>query len=726
MRWQKAARLAIAVFIVAFAGFVFLALRKTGTAPSRPERLKIDAKAVAQTVGGFHWERRDKSGKVEFSIKSQNHKLYEDGRNLFGNATLDLPDRDGRNITITADEAEATQPADGASGFSTAVVRRNVKLRTSDDLIVTCNEGTYNDKEGMLQVPGPVTFTRGRMTGKGTGATYDRNRDVLWILADAQIAVTPDEKGGGAMQGTAGTAGLARADHYVRLSKAAHVVADNHTIDADDLTAALTPDDQKIQTMQLRGNSRIVGTGANAQSMSAKDIDLTYGPDGRTLQVAKLMEQSAVQLPSEGGARRIGARMIDMTMAADGSTVAQLNATENVQLDLPAQGTMPAKTIKALTLAASGEGNAGLQTATFEGPVDYRETLAARGNQAAVDRHGTSKRLIVHTKPGLGDLQQAEFRGNFKFVDGTKSTAEAPIGLYQVDQDRLDLTPSTTEPGPPPTVTDGQLTVHARTISMSVTTQKLKAETDVRSIMDRKPDAGRGAPGQATQDAKEQTKLPSMLKQDQPVTIRSNRLEYDSAASHAVYSGSARLTQPGGTELQADTIDLDDKSGNLIAHLKVRTKMPLDDVDPKTNQRTSTETIGTSEHFVYDDAKRLATYTSAAPNLAHLVGAQGDVTALQIDLFLKEGQNELERLEADGTVTTIETIRTAKGRHLTYTASDDTYVMVGSPVEVVQKETTSCKRTLAGVWRFQRAIDNITTEGSPQTTTNIPCPGTRD
>ena len=244
---------------------------------------------------------------------------------------------------------------------------------------------------------------------------------------------------------------------------------------------------------------------------------------------------------------------------------------------------MPAKTIKASTLAASGEGDAGLQTATFEGPVDYRETLAARGNQAAVDRHGTAKRLIVHTKPGLGDLQQAEFRGNFKFVDGTKSTAEAPIGLYQVDQDRLDLTPSTTDPGPPPTVTDGQLTVHARTISMAVSTQKLKAETDVRSIMDRKPDAGRGAPGQATQDAKEQTKLPSMLKQDQPVTVRSNRLEYDSAASHAIYSGSARLTQPGGTELQADTIDIDDKSGNLIAHLKVRTKMLIDDVDPKTN-----------------------------------------------------------------------------------------------------------------------------------------------
>src|SRR6478672_2767527 len=512
MRWQKAARFSIAVFIVGFSIVVVLALRKTGPPPAKPERLPIDDKAVVQTQGGADWKRSDKSGKVLFAIRSQEQKVYEDGRNVFVRATLTLPDRDGRTVTITSDEAEATKPPDAGADFSTAVVRGNVKLRTSDDLLVTCNEGTFNDKTGMLEVPGPVTFTRGRMTGTGTGATYDRNRDVLWLLADARITVTADEKGGGALQATAGTAGLARADHYVRLSKTAHVVADNRTIDADDLTATLTPDDQKVQQMQLRGNSRIVGTGPGAQSMSAKDIDLTYGPDGRTLQLAKLMEQSAVQLPSEGGARRIGARMIDMTMAADGSTVAQLNATENVQLDLPAQGPVPAKTIKASTLAASGEGDAGLQTATFEGPVDYRETLAARGNLAAVDRHGTAKRLIVHTKPGLGDLQQAEFRGNFKFVDGTKSTAEAPIGLYQVDQDRLDLTPSTTDPGPPPTVTDGQLTVHARTISMAVSTQKLKAETDVRSIMDRKPDTGRGAPGQATQDAKEQTKLPSMLK----------------------------------------------------------------------------------------------------------------------------------------------------------------------------------------------------------------------
>jgi LPS export ABC transporter protein LptC len=722
MRWQKPARFAIALFILAFAGVVFVSLRQSSQRPTPPETLQFDDKPVAQTIGGFRW-RNDKAGKVAFAIDAETHKIYEDGRNVFGKATLTLPDRDGRTITITSNEAETTGRADGTTDFATAILRGDVKLRTSDNLEVTCNDATYNDKEGMLQVPGPVTFTRGRMSGTGVGATYDRNRDVLWILDQARITVAADPAGGGKLDASAGSAGLARADHYIRLSKAAHLVTDNRTIDADDITATLTPDDQRVQMMQLRGNSRIVGAGAGAQQMSARDIDLTYGPDGRTLQQAKLMEQSVVGLPSDGGAaKRISARNIDMTMSPDGATVTQLDARENVVLDLPGQGDAPAKTIKASTLVAAGQGGAGLQTATFEGPIDYREARPARGAQAAVDRRATSKRLIVHTKPGLGDLEQAEFRGDVRFVDGTQSTAEAPIGIYHVAQDRLDLSPSTTDPGPPPTVTNGQLTVHARTINLTMGTQVLRAETDVRSIMDRKGGGGRGKPGSG--GAQDAAKLPSLLHQDQPVTIRSNRLDYDGAASRAVYSGAARHSQPGGTDLQGDTIELDDKSGNLSSKGKVRTRMMLDDVDPKTKQRRSTETIGTSDVFTYDDAKRLAVYTASGTVLAHLVGPTGDVTGRTIELYLKKDGNELERAEAEGDVTTIESGRTARGRHLTYTAADETYVMVGSPVEVIEKSETSCKQTLTGLLRFQRAVDHIATEGTPVRTTEVPCTGT--
>ena len=147
MRWQKAARYSIAVFIVGFAIVVFLALRKTGPAPVAPERLAIDDKAVVQTSGRRRVEAADKAARSCSRSSRRTRRLYEDGRNVFEHATLTLPDRDGRTITITADEAEATNPAEGSADFSTAVVRGNVKLRTSDELVVTCNEGTFNDKD---------------------------------------------------------------------------------------------------------------------------------------------------------------------------------------------------------------------------------------------------------------------------------------------------------------------------------------------------------------------------------------------------------------------------------------------------------------------------------------------------------------------------------------------------------------------------------------------------
>ena len=141
----------------------------------------------------------------------------------------------------------------------------------------------------------------------------------------------------------------------------------------------------------------------------------------------------------------------------------------------------------------------------------------------------------MHTKPGLGDLQQAEFRGNVKFVNGTESTAEAQVGLYQVDQDRLDLSPSPTDPGPPPTVTNTDLTVHAR--DDLAEDGNAEAAGGYRRQERDGSEARRRPRPRGTAAGPAPSKLPSLLKQDQPVTIRSNRLEYDGGASRARVHG---------------------------------------------------------------------------------------------------------------------------------------------------------------------------------------------
>jgi lipopolysaccharide export system protein LptA len=200
------------------------------------------------------------------------------------------------------------------------------------------------------------------------------------------------------------------------------------------------------------------------------------------------------------------------------------------------------------------------------------------------------------------------------------------------------------------------------------------------------------------------------LKQDQPVTVTSNRLTYDGAAGHAIYSGNSRLWQ-GDTSIRGDTIVVDDKTGNLEAHTGTRTEMMMDDVDPKTNAKTQTRSIGEGDTFVYDDAKRLATYTGKA----HLVGSEGDVTGGKIELFLKPDGNELDRIEAygeNGTVIVKENGRTATGARLTYTVATETYLMTGTPVIAIESAPPDCKKSVGAVLTFQRAVGTVSTSGN--------------
>ncbi|MEP6916700.1 MAG: LptA/OstA family protein [Acidobacteriota bacterium] len=772
MNWQKQARLGIAVFVIVFVAIVVVALRQRKATPViEPPPKRNDPSAIVENTSSGHFEKW-KDGKLVFGLKFGTQFTYEDGRNKFGGGIELTADRSGKPYKVTSREAEVVQTGEG---LKTAHFIGAVKL-TSEGLEVTAEDATYDDSQGLLTVPGAVAFSRGRMKGTGVGATYDRGREVLWLLDQAHITVAADAQGQGALEANSGAAGMARADHYIKLLRTGHINAEGRLIDADEILILLAPatpeagaqENDRVQGLQLRGNSRIAGGGAanGPQAMSARDIDLAYAEDGRTLQHAQLMENGVLQLPGEGKStgQRIAGKTIDIALAPDGATITNLTATENVQLDIPSDGDVPAKRIRSATLTASGAPGAGLQNATFGGNVDYRETRAARGAVAAVDRAARSLSLIVETKPGFGALQQADFHGNVHFTDGPQVAADATRAIYHVDRDEIDMAPSD-DPGPPaPRVSDGRVTVEARTIEFVLSTRKLKADTKVRSSMlpQQKPAAappqkpagaaagrgqtapapsGRGAAparsGRALPPAPvppipaagsdQPTHLPSLLKPDQVVTVTSNRLEYDGAVGHAVYSGNSRLWQ-GDTTVRGDTIIVDDKTGNLEARLNVLTDMMLDEVDAETNVRKSTRTKGGSEYFLYDDAKRLATYTGKA----HLLGAEGDVSADKLELYLKPDTNELDRAEGygdNGKVIVKEGGRTATGARLTYTAATKSYLITGTPVEGVELAPNDCKQSFGAVATFQRAVGTLEMQGNGvirTTQKTIACPaGTR-
>jgi lipopolysaccharide transport protein LptA len=682
MRWQRVAQAAIAVFVIGFIALLATTLRKERRTPvEQPPPERPNPEAPFENPGGGTYRLTDPSGKERFVIDFATHVTLPDNRQQFGGGVKVTINRDDRKFFITSQQAEVI-PAD--DGVKEAVFKGDVRV-TGTGLEVKGAEARYTQADGMMTIPGPVEFTKGRTTGTGVGATYDQTREIFWIQQDAIVNVAPAKDGSGALRATAAAIGMARQDHYVRLQGNGRITGEGRVAEAQEIVIFLTADDERVRLLELRGNSRITGTSGGAQSMTARDIDMTYAEDGRTLRQTRLVDNAIVQLPASAGAsgKRISATTIDLSLGSDGSTITGLLANEHVQVDLPEEGEAPARRIRSATLNASGP-ETGLQSATFGGGIEFRETRAARRNVAAVDRTATSQTLVAETKPGLGAIQKADFRGNVRLSEPPDFVAEAVQGIYDLTRDRLDLVPAPGLAGPPsPTVTDGRVSVAARTIQVGLASRELFAETKVRSTI--APQKKRGA-GEG--------RVPSVLSGDEPVNVTSNRLTYKGKDSAAVYSGAVTLWQGNDTSIKGDTITIDDKTGNLDAAGKVITSFIVEDAAAKKSPGKRVPTTGTAETFAYDDAKRIATYTEKA----HLDGPQGDLVGEKIELFLKANVNQLERVEAygaNGEVKVKEGKRMANGSHLTYTAADDLYLMIGTPVEITEEKNGTCTRTLA-------------------------------
>jgi len=208
-----------------------------------------------------------------------------------------------------------------------------------------------------------------------------------------------------------------------------------------------------------------------------------------------------------------------------------------------------------------------------------------------------------------------------------------------------------------------------------------------------------------------ETKLPSMLKQDQPVKVTAATLQYDGATSKATYEGAAQLWQ-SDTSIKGDSIGIDSKTGDLAATGSVVTTTLLEQTD-QNKKKERARTMATSKEFKYEDGLRLATYTGDV----HLNGPQGDVNAAKLELYLKPSGSELERAEGHDPANALalrEQGRKTTGSRLTYTAADEIYVVTGLPVTIVDQ----CGRETSGrTLTFHKATDTIQIDGNDRTRT---------
>ena len=699
-KWQKTTRGVMAAILVIFTIAVGLTLKKRVTPQVQAPLTRMDEKAVLETSGG-RGTRTNKTNS-DFRITWDNMLTYEDGSSRLIGLKV-ITDRNGKTFEITGKEGKV------GDDEAAVEVHGNVHVKVSDGLEVTSEDVTFTKSNGIARAPGVVKFSRGHMSGSGVGFVYDNNQDILTILDHALVHVTADAKGRGAMDVATGGLEFRRPERILNFSRGMRGRRERETIEADSGVAHLTEDQDHLEALQLRGQSKITTIGASAgglQALSGRDIDLKYGPDGRLIEHALITGDGLIQLAGEAAqpGREISASTIDVNVAPDGATPTALTAHEHVDLKLPAEQDGVARNIEAQTLECKGDNDHGLTSARFTGAVQFSE----RGPD--LTRTARSEQLVVAIKPGFSAIDDAQFARRVRFVDGAM-TATAAAAHYLPDSGALALTGSERE-NPVPRVVNDQIQVDAGRMDVKLDGPIVNAVGAAKSVIQpQKADARKGGASDV--------RIPAMLKQDQPVNVTADHLDYDGDKSRATYTGNAQLWQ-GETVIKAPSLVIDSKNGNLDATGPVATVSLLQQ-QGKNGATEKVRSVGTANAFKYEDADRRATYSGDA----HLNGPEGDVTAQKIELFLKESGDELERVEAYTDVTLHSESSKTTGVRLTYFDTDGRYLVRGTPVTTVDacgRETTG--RTLT----FFKATDRIIVDGNEQIRTQTKgksnCPGT--
>lgn len=698
MSWQRRARVFIAVAAVGFAVVLTFAFRSRPAPDAPPPVVVTDPDALVESAGGV--TLRIDRDEEDLRITYERLQKFADGRTVMVGVTMTAERGEGRTYVIEADQGEA------ANDDSAVDLTGHVRLTSTDGLVMQADRATYRRGEGVVRAPGRASFSKGRTSGTSTGLEYDLNVEYLHLLKDAVVRVGGAE-GSIAMEIAAGSAEFRRPDGVILFQGALNGTREGQRITADEGIAHLAGENEYLQRLVLRGNSRITGRSpepGGLEVMSARDIDLEYRDDGQTLNEAVLVDNAEIRIAGtrSGQGRHIAAGRIEFATTADGSAPRTLDARGEMRMQLPATGGA-ARTIQAAAFVGDGDDSRGITSGRFTGDVVYREQAADR------TRTAHSRTLDTSLAPGLGDVEEARFEGAVRFEDGPM-TAVADRALYRVSAGQLELRGPVA--GAPPRLVDERITVEAESIDVGFEGPRISAVGAVKSELRPQPEN----PGRD----RSAVRRPSMLEGDEPVLVVSDRLVYSGAEGQATYTGNARLNQ-GETGIKADAIDIDEKTGNLAANGSVVTQSVLEQVTAE-KERRRVNSIARASTFVYEEATRRAIYETGA----QVNGPQGDMRARRIELFLKESGNELERVEGYDNVILNEPTRRTTGSRLTYFSEDERYYVIGEPVRIVDG-TGQCQRKTEGrTLTFFQNVDRVVVDGNEQmrtrTTGATQCP----
>jgi len=692
--WQKSVRVGLAIAGLGIAAAIVYYSRKGPPPPAQPPSIAtLDPKLASLGAGGNQSWFKD--GKPYQNHTYETREEFTDGRVRLTKAIITGL---GENKSkIRADVLETKGVAETGVMPRQLQFMGHVSFEEEGGLTIKTDAASYDDDTGVVTIPGPLTFQRGRTSGEGVGATYDRNKGIVVIQDQSKARVGPDAKGTGSAEASSKRMIMERGLHSLRLEEGARIDSQSQTLTGAKASMLFTEDDTALKFLELRGAARVdptPGGPADQPAMSADEISMGFHPDGQTLQHARLTGNSVLTLRDANLSRSVKASMIDLFTGTDGRTLVGLDAADRVIVELPASATAPARTITSQTLKATGDEKKGLTSARFDGNPQFTESgtktaaAPARGVTGTGTRVGTATTLLLTLGGQLEAIEKAEFDQNVRFVNGTL-TATSNKATYREAKGILELRPNDREPRRRSSVLSGEFWVESADINLFLDTENLLATGDVKTRLVRKaPTGGKGSPT-------------GMFGGTDPITGTAAKLDYRKDTGKATYTGASTtpaLLQQGDTRIFANELVFEEATNRLEGKADVDSRIPMTVTDDKGRSQVKEQQVR-ADTMSYDDASRQAQYRGQP---VILTTADGVTEGLTMIFELAEDGKTLKRLRAIGSVFASRSDgHEFSGTELDYRVEEDRYILTGSPgIEARVKQPPRDPKAAAPVCDF--------------------------
>jgi lipopolysaccharide export system protein LptA len=734
-RWFAAG--AVLTGLLVAGSYFYARWRAAGVLQHIPGKIGIE---VQQSASGFSISKSEQ-GRTLFTARASKAVQFKaGGRAELHDVNITVYGRDASRFDQIYGASFEYDPHSGditASGPVQIDLEANPQGLTAADQVpprelknpvhIRTSNLVFNQKTGNASASGKVEFAIANASGYATGIKYEAKSGVLTLEHDVRVSTAgADSTVLDAAHGTITKeprrivlehARLARPAQTVESDEATIFLSDENVIRrilargnvhaetagraplamrSEQADLLLTGARGELHQAVFSGNVKIDGKGKQPQSASAGRVTLNFKPHNlldtvRAEENVHLLQMPAPDSPGSNPQRvEVSAAAIDFTVENGRHLATAVTSGAAQILVSPPHETLAAQ----FTRVTAGQFVAKFDDAdrlrSLHGAPEAAITSISPGQS---DRVSTSQTLDVLFQPE-GGVQTILQDGSVHFRDGQRE-AWAEHARYAVSDQLLTLSGS-------PRVAQLGLSTTAKTITLSRSTGDAIAEGSVKSTYsDLKPQPG-GA----------------LLASADPIHVTAQRMEAHRDPGTALYSGDARLWQ-GANIVQAASIEFDRTRRFLKAEASPRSRVTSTLVQTSPDGRTTIVSI-VSDRLTYADYDRLAHFHGNV----RLSAQDATVASDSLDAYLAAASStaaglaptpgRLEKVIAQGGVLVRQPRREARGDRLTYTVSEEKYVMTGGSPSIFDAERG--KITGDSLTFFRRG-DRVLVEGSDSSPT---------